>query len=138
MASWIEGASLFFLVFAKNYLQPNRRLSPLITDQSKNKHTNHKFCPQQCVNPSHKNSRTQKSRNLDSASRTCISSFPCKYLQRTQTYIETLYLLMETETGDNGEREREKKKKKRKRNSFELQNSFMRHTHHPCLRKKRQ
>jgi hypothetical protein len=45
---------------------------------------------------------------------------------------------METETGDNGEREREKKKKKRKRNSFELQNSFMRHTHHPCLRKKRQ
>jgi hypothetical protein len=41
---------------------------------------------------------------------------------------------METETGNNGEREREKKK--RKRNSFELQNSFMRHTPHPCLRKK--
>jgi len=39
---------------------------------------------------------------------------------------------METETGDNGERERRKKK----RNSFELQNSFMRHTPHPCLRKK--
>lgn len=37
---------------------------------------------------------------------------PCKYLQHAQTYIETLYLLMETETGDNGERERRKKKEK--------------------------
>lgn len=42
---------------------------------------------------------------------------------------------METETGDNGEREREKMKEKL---FFELQNSFMRHTPHSCLQKRKE